>query len=311
MRYLICGNKEQLIHVSSGQLLSEGQFTHPRRRLDTCVIIICTKGILYISQDDRRYTLTENQYIILFPGHEHFGFRESGDKLSYYWCHFKITNAFDIAKHEDLIRIFDTKHTILEDFSRIPGQEAIAMSECRHFSGYYILPEYGDISSNGRAVLIFRQLLDLARKDCYSEMLPNYALSLLAMEISQEFIEFYFQKKNSEVSPKMEKIIEWLRVNFNRRFGMDEIAKNFSYNADYLSTAFRRYTGIPLMKYINMIRISNAKNQLLNTTDGIKEIAWRVGFEDEKSFMKRFKQFEGITPTTYRNAFHRSKILRE
>jgi len=86
---------------------------------------------------------------------------------------------------------------------------------------------------------------------------------------------------------------------------------NISYNADYLSTAFRRYTGIPLMKYITKERISNAKNQLLNTTDGIKEIAWRVGFEDEKTFMKRFKQLEDITPTTYRNAFNRSKIVRE
>ena len=293
MRYLVCGNKEQLIHVSSGQLLSEGHFTHPRRKLNTWVIIVCTKGTLYIAQNDRRYTLTENQYIILFASHEHFGFKESGDKLSYYWCHFNIMDNFDISKQEDLPRIFDSKTTD------------------RHFSGYYILPEYGDISSNGRAILIFRQLLDLARKDCYSEMLPNYALSLLAMEISQEFVETYFQKNNGAFNPKMEKIIEWIRVNYNRRFGMEEIAKNFSYNADYLSTAFRRYTGIPLMKYINMIRISNAKNQLLNTADGVKEIAWRIGFEDEKSFMRRFKQFEGITPTTYRNAFHRSKIVRE
>jgi YesN/AraC family two-component response regulator len=91
---------------------------------------------------------------------------------------------------------------------------------------------------------------------------------------------------------------------------MEEIAKNFSYNPDYLSTAFRRYAGIPLMKYINMVRISNAKKLLLNTSEGIKEIAWRVGFEDEKAFMKRFKQLEDITPTTYRNAFNRVKIVK-
>ncbi|MDR2303832.1 MAG: AraC family transcriptional regulator, partial [Treponema sp.] len=180
----------------------------------------------------------------------------------------------------------------------------------KHFSKYYTLPEYGEISSSGRAILIFRQLLDLARKDCYSDRLPNYALSLLAMEISQEFIETHFQDKNRELNPKMEKIIEWIRISYNLRISMEEIAKRFSYNPDYLSTAFRKYTGYPLMKYITMMRISNAKKMLLSSGDGIKEIAYKVGFDDEKAFMKRFKQLEDITPTTYRNAFNRIKIVK-
>ncbi|MDR1129134.1 MAG: AraC family transcriptional regulator, partial [Treponema sp.] len=178
-------------------------------------------------------------------------------------------------------------------------------------SRYCVLPEFGDISTNGRATLIFRQLLDLARNDHYSDMLPNYALSLLAMEISQEFIESHFQKNIKQSNPKMEKIIEWIRVNYNRRFTLDMIAKRFLYNPDYLSTAFKRYTGLPLMKYVNMLRISNAKRLLLENSGGIKEIAWEVGFEDEKAFLKRFKQQENITPTTYRNAFNRTKIVKK
>ncbi|MDR0583391.1 MAG: AraC family transcriptional regulator, partial [Treponema sp.] len=180
-----------------------------------------------------------------------------------------------------------------------------------HISRYCILPEFGDISANGRATLIFRQLLDLARNDHYSDMLPNYALSLLAMEISQEFIESHFRKNIKQSNPKMEKIIEWIRVNYNRRFTLDMIAKKFFYNSDYLSTAFKRYTGFPLMKYVNMVRISNAKRLLLESPDGIKEIAWEVGFEDEKVFLKRFKRQENITPSTYRNAFNRAKIVKK
>jgi YesN/AraC family two-component response regulator len=108
----------------------------------------------------------------------------------------------------------------------------------------------------------------------------------------------------------MEKIIEWIRVNYNLRIGIREIARSFFYNPDYLSTAFRRYTGCPLMRYITMVRISNAKNLLLNTSEGIKEIAYKVGFDDERAFMKRFKQLEDVSPTTYRNAFSRVKIVR-
>ncbi|MDR2483940.1 MAG: AraC family transcriptional regulator [Treponema sp.] len=301
MKYLICENEKPLIHVSSGHLLNEGCFKHPRRNLDTWVIIICIKGKLYIAQDDRRYTLTENQYIILFAGYEHFGFKESEEELSYYWCHFRISEGnYRIMKNDEIIHVFDTK-TIVLDTSQTENP----------ISRYYMLPEYGDISANGRATLIFRQLLDLARKDHYSDMLPNYALSLLAMEISQECIEYHFQKNIKPSNPKMEKIIEWIRVNYNRRFTLDMIAKRFLYNPEYLSTAFKKYTGVPLMKYVNKVRISNAKRLLLESSGGIKEIAWEAGFEDEKTFLKRFKQQEHITPTTYRNAFSRTKIVKK
>jgi AraC-like DNA-binding protein len=302
MKYLVCENEKPLIHVSSGQLLNEGHFKHPRRNLDTWVIIICIKGKLYIAQDDRHYTLAEKQYIILFAGHEHFGFKESEDELSYYWCHFKISgnDKYKIMENSELIKVFDTKDAVLDT---LPVEN--------YLSRYCILPEYGDISANGRATLIFRQLLDLARNDHYSDMLPNYALSLLAMEISQEFIESCFRKSIKQPNPRVEKIIEWIRVNYNRRFTLDMIAKRFLYNPDYLSTAFKRYTGLPLMKYVNMVRISNAKRLLLESSGGIKEIAWEVGFEDEKVFLKRFKQQENITPTTYRNAFNRAKIVKK
>jgi YesN/AraC family two-component response regulator len=130
------------------------------------------------------------------------------------------------------------------------------------------------------------------------------------MEISQEFIGLHFQKKDRELNPKMEKIIEWIRVNYNLKINMKKIARIFFYNPDYLSTVFRKYTGYPLMKYIAMVRIANAKNRLLNTGEGIKEIAYKVGFDDEKAFMKRFKQFEGVSPSTYRNAFSRIKIVK-
>ena len=317
MRYLLCENANQLQHVSSGQLLSEGRFIHPRRKLDTWVLIICTKGKLHIAQDDRRYTLAENQYLILFAGHEHFGFMESGEGLSYYWCHFRIPeDRYSIANNSALAMIFDTKTVdfdapfLLNKMNYDGGRGDSNITE-GHFSQYYILPEYGDLSANGRAVLIFRQLLDLARKDCYSAMLPNCALSLLCLEISQEFVESHFQRHSRELKPKMEKIIEWIRVNYNLRFTLEELARIFTYNPDYLSTAFRRYTGMPLMRYISMVRIANAKKLLLNTGGSVKEIAGQVGFDDEKTFMKRFKQLEDITPSTYRNAFNRTKIVKE
>ncbi|MDR1972709.1 MAG: AraC family ligand binding domain-containing protein [Treponema sp.] len=90
MKYLISENADALIHVSSGQLLNQQHFKHERRNLDTFVIIVCIKGVLYIAQDENHFALKENQYIILFAGHEHYGYRKCDEGLSYYWCHFRM-----------------------------------------------------------------------------------------------------------------------------------------------------------------------------------------------------------------------------
>ncbi|MDR2070079.1 MAG: AraC family ligand binding domain-containing protein [Treponema sp.] len=110
MKYLISENADALIHVSSGQLLNQKNFIHERRNLDTFVIIICMKGTLYIAQDEKRFTLGENQFIILFAGHEHYGYRECGDSISYYWCHFRIRDdRFRIIDGDEWPPYFDVK----------------------------------------------------------------------------------------------------------------------------------------------------------------------------------------------------------
>jgi YesN/AraC family two-component response regulator len=108
----------------------------------------------------------------------------------------------------------------------------------------------------------------------------------------------------------MEKVIEWVRINYNLNRSLNDIARYFKYNPDYLSYTFHKYTGHPLIKYIALVRMSNAKKLLLETDLTIKEIAYQVGYADEKEFMKRFKQMEEVTAKTYRNAFPRTKLVK-
>jgi AraC-like DNA-binding protein len=293
MRYFISENKNPLNYVSSGSVFRRRDFILQKRNIDTFVIVICIKGPVYITQDEYRYTLNENQYLILFAGHEHLGFKKSETPVSYYWCHFRAErDEYRIVNRSELFMIFN------------PSME-------NHFSQFYMLSEYGELSDNGRAVQIFRQLLDIGRGDHYSDQLPNYALSLLAMEISHEYIEKNFSSfTNKKINPHIERVIEWIRVNYNMPLTLETVAKNFTYNRAYLTVAFHKYTGVPLMKYITMVRIGIAKKMLLQSSDGIKQIAYKAGFEDEKVFMKRFKQLEGSTPTKYRNAFSRTKMVK-
>jgi transcriptional regulator GlxA family with amidase domain len=159
--------------------------------------------------------------------------------------------------------------------------------------------------------MIFRQLLDISRSKCYTNNLPNYALSLLVLEVSQEYIEqrVFSENRKTLFNNRMEEIISWINANYSQELSLTRIAEQFKYNPNYLSSAFAKYTGQSIMKYILKIRIEAAKKMLIVSTDIVKEIAYKCGFNDERIFMKRFKRSEDITPIKYRNAFSRIKLV--
>jgi AraC-like DNA-binding protein len=296
MFYFISDNKFPLNHCSSGKLVNSENFIHSKRNLDTFVILVGCEGTLYIAQDNKKYELTPNKFIILFPHQTHYGYKTSEGKLSYYWCHFQITsNQYKLL----------TSDQINDYILNMSNNKEKSSS-----SNVYILPEYGSIASAARTSLIFRQLLDLANKKSYSEYLTNYALSLLAMEISQDFIDniLFKNERFTSINYSILEIIDWINININSDLSIKKIAETFNYNPDYLSLSFKNFTGLSLLKYINKTKISTSKQLLLNSSFSIREVAKQSGFNDDKHFMKLFKKFEDVTPTQYRNAYFRKNI---
>lgn len=54
--------------------------------------------------------------------------------------------------------------------------------------------------------------------------------------------------------------------------------------------------------YLANLRMEQAKELLKNTDMRIKEISLKIGYEDDRVFMRRFKKYTGMTPGEYRNS---------
>ncbi|MBR3873169.1 MAG: helix-turn-helix domain-containing protein [Clostridia bacterium] len=77
-------------------------------------------------------------------------------------------------------------------------------------------------------------------------------------------------------------------------------ADHLNVNASYLSTLFKKETGMTLTEYVNRSRIDHAIF-LLNTTDmQVQSIAQSCGVPDVNYFTKLFKRMIGKTPKEYR-----------
>ena len=82
-------------------------------------------------------------------------------------------------------------------------------------------------------------------------------------------------------------------------FSLDDISRDLSYNKKYISSLFKKHTGIGMIDYLNTIRIQNACTMIGQGFTSINDIADRCGYSDAQYFSKIFKAKMGVTPTQY------------
>ena len=70
-----------------------------------------------------------------------------------------------------------------------------------------------------------------------------------------------------------------------------------------LSHVFKSEVGMPPMRYLRLLRMERAKVLLESSFLSVKEIAFRVGLNDESHFVRDFKSAYGFSPALYRSHF--------
>lgn len=78
------------------------------------------------------------------------------------------------------------------------------------------------------------------------------------------------------------------------------VSNYVSMNYSLFSIAFKDCVGINFVNYLKDIRIAEAKRLLETTDEKILDISRKVGYDNEKHFMKIFKNICGISPSEYR-----------
>lgn len=78
-----------------------------------------------------------------------------------------------------------------------------------------------------------------------------------------------------------------------------------------LKRRFKAATGIPLIDYLQNVRIEHGKHLLETTSLTVEEVSAEAGYSDASFFRRLFKRLAGLTPLAYRRMFGGStSILR-
>jgi len=98
----------------------------------------------------------------------------------------------------------------------------------------------------------------------------------------------------------LKKFMLLLDINFMKMKLVHEYASDLSVSPNYLNEVVKKYTGFPVRYHIQQRIILEAKRLALHSGSNMKEIAYKLGYEDMAHFSKFFKANCGINFTDFR-----------
>lgn len=105
------------------------------------------------------------------------------------------------------------------------------------------------------------------------------------------------------MNEQLSRICAYLNEHYNDcSFSLQEAADNLGLSSSYLSQYFKQQTGENLTTYIADLRVRKACFLLESTTMPLQMVSESVGYYNQNSFIRRFKQIVGVTPGEYRRS---------
>ena len=101
-------------------------------------------------------------------------------------------------------------------------------------------------------------------------------------------------------SPIVVRICEFIADNFREEIGSTDIAVAADVHPKYAMTVFKKFTGMTLNDYVNLMRLSYAQALLMRGDGNVLQVAMDSGFGSLSAFNKSFRKIAGTSPSDFR-----------
>lgn len=126
-------------------------------------------------------------------------------------------------------------------------------------------------------------------------------LEVFSQHLSLAIDRIIVQQENAE-PPQIKKAKQFIEDRKTEDISMRDVAKVVNVSTFYFCKMFKKATGLTFTEYLSQVRISKAKNLLLNPNLRISEIAYDIGYQSLTHFNRTFHRIVGQSPTAYRKS---------
>ena len=116
-------------------------------------------------------------------------------------------------------------------------------------------------------------------------------------------------RNSNKIKMKLfEDVKDYIRENIETELELEKVANNFGLSVYYFSRTFKEVTGVNFSDYVNKCRIDIAKELLSSGEMNVKEVCYKVGYNDPNYFSKVFKKYEGVSPVNFKISIDKQYI---
>ncbi|QAA30991.1 response regulator [Clostridium manihotivorum] len=127
----------------------------------------------------------------------------------------------------------------------------------------------------------------------------NELKNQLEIIISNIFDRINSTNKNNSL---VKLALDFITKNYDKDITLETVAKEIHFTPGYVSQLFKQETGVNFLEFLHKYRIEKSKALLKNKLLKNYEVAYMVGYTNEKHFSKTFKRYTGLTPSQYKSS---------
>ncbi|MDO4546804.1 MAG: AraC family transcriptional regulator [Clostridia bacterium] len=221
------------------------------------------------------------------------------------WKRLKIKNTYTAYSMREAMEIFSNNaiELLLTDIEMSGGTGFDLIRWCNSRDANYvsiILSGFPNFHYAQRAITlgVFEYLLKPVENSALEAALVRGIGHLKKHGKTQHKREF------SGAESLVEQVQFYIFEHISQEITRNDIANSVNLSPEYLSTYFKRETGVTLTDYIRNERIAFARRLLKQTNLPVSIISENVGYDSLSYFSSVFRQIVGCTPREYRKQCH-------
>lgn len=251
--------------------------TYPAHFHSHCEIMFVESGSVTATVDGKTYTAGEKQAIFVAPHQVHSYVSRNDVKI-----HVMFASPLLVAEY------------VSGTSERVPASPVISFSSERDLALYrslltFIEEKIDEVRSSDLSASLEEHI----ERETTVKLAARTALALLMDHTT-------WQVKSTASPESATRILDYCLKHYRSDISLTSVARALGISPHTVTHAFSTVFGSGFRRYINSIRIAEAAEQLILSTEPITQIAYAVGFDTLRTFNRAFLYEKGETPSEYR-----------
>jgi len=214
----------------------------------------------------------------------------------------ELIDAIKLADHEQATELLSQFLSAVLEAELTPQEYQISLA--RLLNSLLVVMQEAGISLNQIQHTNSSLFEQLTRLQTASDIAHWFRTTIIG-----PMINIFRDRQDAQYHNISEKMIDMIQKYYDTDLTLEQCASELHYNANYLSSVFRKETNYSFSEYLAAYRFSMAKKWLAESDMTIKDIATKLRYNNPQNFIRSFRKHEGMTPGQYREKHMKHVVL--